>query len=224
MSTQPLTPLLPSGAASPTEMHHEAVWEWVDRKGLEWCVVTERAKGVRVEGRVVAVLGEEAMKLSYELELDAGWGFLQARLSCESGTATTDREIERTAQGWSVDGQPRPDLEGCVDIDIMASPLTNTLPIRRLPWEPGRSHDILTAYIRVPELSVERVGQRYSLLGSDSAGGQRFEYLLPAQPTSQPGTTRAFEYHSAASGFRATLQVDASGLVCHYPPYWRRLR
>jgi len=224
VSTQPLTPLLPSGAASPTEMHHEAVWEWVDRKGLEWCVVTERAKGVRVEGRVVAVLGEEAMKLSYELELNGGWRFLQARLSCESGMTTTDLEVERTARGWSVDGQRRPDLEGCVDIDIMASPLTNTLPVRRLPWEPGRSHDILTAYIRVPELSVERVGQRYSLLGSDAAGSQRFEYLLPAQPSSQSGTTTAFEYHSAASGFRATLQVDASGLVCHYPPYWRRLR
>ncbi len=224
MSTHPLTPVHPTGAANLSDVVHEAVWEWVDRKGLEWCAVTERAEGVRVEGRVVAVLGKEPTKLRYELELDAGWGFLQARLSCESGTTTTDFEIERTAQGWSVDGQPRPDLEGCVDIDIMASPLTNTLPIRRLPWEPGRSHDILTAYIRVPELSVERVGQRYSFLGSGSAGGQRFEYLLPAQPICQSGTTRAFEYHSAASGFRATLQVDASGLVCHYPPYWRRLR
>ncbi len=224
MSTYPLTPLLPTGAASPSEVLHEAVWEWVDRKGLEWCVVSERAEGVRVEGRVVAVLSAEAMKLRYELELDAEWRFLQARLSCESGMTTTDLEIERTANGWSVDGQPRPDLEGCVDIDIMASPLTNTLPVRRLPWEPGRTHDILTAYIRVPELSIERVGQRYSLLGSDAAGCQRFEYLLPAQPSSLSGTTRQFEYHSAASGFRATLQVDASGLVCHYPPYWRRLR
>jgi hypothetical protein len=67
----------------------------------------------------------------------------------------------------------------------------------RLPWEPGRSHDILAAYIRVPELSTERVGQRYSLLGSDAAGCQRFEYLLPAQPSSLSGTTRQFEYHSA---------------------------
>jgi hypothetical protein len=213
-----------TGAVSSSDVVHEAVWEWVDRKGLEWCVVTERAKGIRVEGRVVAVLGDKPMKLRYELELDAGWRFLQARLSCESGVTTTDLEMERTAQGWSVDGQQRPDLEGCVDIDIMASPLTNTLPIRRLHWESGYSHDILTSYIRVPELSVERVGQRYSFLGSDSAGGQRFEYLLPAQPTSQSCTNRAFEYHSAASGFRATLQVDAGGLVCHYPPYWRRLR
>jgi hypothetical protein len=203
---------------------HEVVWEWVDRKGLEWCVISERADGVRVAGTVVAVLGDEPMKLSYLLTLDAGWRFLQAKLRCQSGKTTTDHDIENTSQSWMVSGEPRPDLEGCVDIDIMASPLTNTLPIRRLPWEPGRSHDILTAYIRVPELSVERVGQRYSLHGTDPAGSQRSEYLLPAQPTSQTGATREFEYHSAASGFRARLQVDASGLVCHYPPYWRRMR
>ena len=33
---------------------------------------------------------------------------------------------------WRVDERERPDLEGCLDVDIQITPFTNTLPIRRL--------------------------------------------------------------------------------------------
>lgn len=224
LSSQPQPPSNEAGFARRRGKVYEAVWEWIDRKGLEWCVVCERSDSVRIEGRVVAVLGENPIKLRYEITLEPGWVFHNASVSCELGNSLKTLHIQRTVQGVSVAGEERPDLTGCVDIDLMTSPLTNTLPIRRLRWKPESSHEIFAAYIRVPELSVERVTQRYSLLGGESLESQCFEHQLPAQPTTQSGSSKAFEYHSAASGFRTTLHVDANGLVCHYPPYWLRLR
>lgn len=48
---------------------------------------------------------------------------------------------------WTTDTvEPQPDLGGCVDIDLTATPLTNTVPIRRLRLQPGASADLLVVY------------------------------------------------------------------------------
>ena len=40
--------------------------------------------------------------------------------------------------GWTTrGGAAMPELEGCVDVDISATPVTNILPIRRLGLAPG---------------------------------------------------------------------------------------
>src|SRR5215203_6431025 len=61
-------------------------------------------------------------------------------------------------------GEPMPDLDGCIDVDISATPFTNTLPIRRLGFEPGQSEELTVAYIRVPELLIGPERQRYGCL------------------------------------------------------------
>src|SRR5215211_4036020 len=94
-------------------------------------------------------------------------------------------------------------LDGCVDVDISATPSTNTLPIRRLGLKPGQSEELAVAYIRVPELLVGPERQRYGCLEARADGGlYRFEEL--------PG------------GFTAKLPVDADGLVLDYPGLFRR--
>ncbi len=55
-------------------------------------------------------------------------------------------------------------LQGCVDIDISATPFTNTLPIRRLGLALGEAREILVAYVAVPALAPEPVRQRYTCL------------------------------------------------------------
>ena len=96
-----------------------------------------------------------------------------------------------------------PELDGCIDVDISATPFTNTLPIRRLGLEPGKSTDVEVAYIRVPELLVGPERQRYGCLEAQVEGGL---YRLEALP----------------SGFTAELPVDADGLVIDYPGLFRR--
>jgi uncharacterized protein len=100
-------------------------------------------------------------------------------------------------------GEPVPELDGCIDVDISATPFTNTLPIRRLGLESGESEELMITYVRVPELLVGPERQRYGCLETQTDGGlYRFEAL--------------------PSGFTAELPVDAEGLVIDYPGLFRR--
>ena len=100
-----------------------------------------------------------------------------------------------------------PLLDGCLDVDISATPFTNTLPIRRLALQPGSSVILSMAYIAIPQMNVEATQQRYTCLEVTSSGGR---YL----------------YESLADGvswFTAELPVDSDGLVLDYPGLFRRV-
>jgi uncharacterized protein len=100
-------------------------------------------------------------------------------------------------------GESMPELDGCIDVDILATPFTNILPICRLGLEPGESEELTVTYVRVPELLVGPEKQRYGYLEAQADGGlYRFEAL--------------------PSGFTAELPVDADGLVIDYPGLFRR--
>ena len=175
----------------------DIVWEWLDRPGIEHLSLEMGPEAITARGLVLVQLGSAPIRVDYEVELDGAWTFQRARL-----TADRDRglDIARGPDGaWVVDGRARPDLAGCIDIDIMVTPFTNSLPIRRLGFEPDRPQTILAAYIRLPDLAVEPAAQDYTQLG----------------PT-------RFRYRSQSSGFTAELTVDADGLVVDYPPIWRR--
>ncbi len=96
-------------------------------------------------------------------------------------------------------------------------PLTNTLPLRRSAWTPGQRRDFTMAYIRLPELVVVPVAQRYTALEQG-----HFRYELGAGRLVRGGPSDAPGYHRVDDGFTAELEVDADGFVLHYPPYWRR--
>ncbi|HEV8585737.1 MAG TPA: putative glycolipid-binding domain-containing protein [Methylomirabilota bacterium] len=81
------------------------------------------------------------------------------------------------------------------------TPFTNTLPIRHLGLEPGRAAEIVVAYVRVPELTVEPEGQRYTCLERD----------------------RRYRFESRDGEFTRDLDVDARGLVVLYPGLFRRV-
>ena len=59
-------------------------------------------------------------------------------------------------------------IEGCIDIDIAATPYTNTLPIRRLQLAEGERQPISVAYISTPDFQVTRAEQAYSCIAVES--------------------------------------------------------
>lgn len=207
--------------------HQVLAWEWLEQPGLDVAVLSRGADGAReVAGRVVTSWERALMDMRYSLRCDAGWLVQSAQLRVEQNGAVRELELRRNGDGWWVDGQRRPDLADARDIDIMGTPLTNTLPIQRLAWEPGMSRDFLMAYVRLPDLVVLPARQRYTALaGQDTQAGtlRRFRYEQPPPGTAQQaGPTLESGYHTLDSGFSAELEVDAEGLVIRYPPYWRR--
>jgi hypothetical protein len=194
------------------------VWEWLDRPGLESASIRFTDDAVVLDGVAVTVFDATPLRFRYSVLTDSSGQVRDASIQLEWQGATKKARLTRDQFGWTVDEDPRADLAGCIDIDIMGSPSTNTLPVRRFAWVPGEPREFRMAYIRLPDLAVVPMAQRYTFLGglrtARAAGGQ---VGPPAH-----ADLRRFEYCSVDSGFRAEITVDEEGVVVDYPPYWRR--
>jgi uncharacterized protein len=187
-----------------SSVEREVMWAPWEGPGLEHLRLVTSDDGVVANGLVIGLEAGRPFRIGYEVRCDERW---RVR---EVWVATPDSErpvLELLADGeghWKRGGgEPMPELDGCIDVDISATPFTNTLPIRRLGLQPGKSTDVDIAYIRVPELLVGPERQRYGCLEvRTDSGHYRFEAL--------------------PSGFTASLPVDGDGLVIDYPGLFRR--
>jgi hypothetical protein len=167
--------------------------------GMEHVDIRPADGGLDISGVVIGREEDARFGLAYRLRLDHLWRTREAHLRTTSGQVL---HLESNGQGnWRENGRDQPSLQGCIDIDIQATPLTNTLPIRRLDWISGESVEVRLCYVEVPGLTLAVRNQRYTAL--------------------IPGSLYRFE--SPAGGFTADLPVDADGFVLDYPGLFRRL-
>jgi hypothetical protein len=94
--------------------------------------------------------------------------------------------------------RPHSKLDGCLDVDLEASAMTNAFPAHRLGLEVGERLSAPAAYVRALDLSIERLEQTYERL-PDEEGRE------------------VYDYESPAFDFRCQLTYDESGLVVSYP-------
>ena len=174
-----------------------AAWSGAE-DGLEHVELLSQPTGIRAAGAVVGSTERGAFGLSYRLVLDDRWRVREAEFATTSGLRLA---ISANREGtWRDEHGTLTEVAGCIDIDIEATPFTNTLPIRRLGLAAGESAVIDVAYVSLPELALTRARQRYTCLGR-----------------------RHYRFESLDSGFTADLPVDAHGLVLDYPGLFRRL-
>ncbi|TMD12033.1 MAG: hypothetical protein E6J00_13030 [Chloroflexi bacterium] len=186
-------------------MVREAVWARLDSPGLEYLRLLDDDAALQAHGTVIGIAEGRPYALTYLLRWDLRWHVRSLRADCRSGDRLMTLDLESDGEGrWLRGGQPFTRLHGCFDVDIAATPFTNTLPIRRLRLNEGDTAEINVAYVDVPELIVEPARQRYTAL-APLAGNE------------------VYRYESVESGFCADLSVDLEGLVIDYPPLWRRV-
>ena len=183
-----------------TELPRAAAWRHLKaRDGFEVVFPVRFEGGYSFLGVTTAVEAGLAWGVRYVIELDASWSTRSAEVTSWSSDGTHAVRLQRDGSGrWLVDGAPAPQLDGLHDVDLEASAFTNAFPARRLDLVLGAESGAPAAYVRQPDLRVERLEQRYRRL--ESAGGQaRYEYSAPA------------------FGFEAVLAYDRYGLVVDYP-------
>jgi uncharacterized protein len=179
-------------------------WTALEWTGTEHVIASNDEAGFRVDSQLV-LAEKDLVRVGYLLECDAGWRLTGLTISVAS--AGGNRALALSADGaghWRADGKPLPALDGCIDVDINCTPLTNTLPIRRLSWSPGTPADLDVAYVSVPELTVRPARQRYTLLEREEGRDEA-------------------RYRYESGSFRADLRVDGDGFVIDYPGLWRRV-
>lgn len=171
-----------------------------DRYGFESVTVRREAGGWVAIGSTTAVEDGIAWAQSYEIHLD-GRDVCRSAVVCTrvaAAPATTLLLDHDGAGGWTVDGARAGLLDGCLDVDLEASALTNAFPVRRLLAAGVGSASVPAAYAPVHSPGVRRLEQRYVRVGADDRAA-------------------AFDYTAPAFGFSARITYDAAGLVLDYP-------
>lgn len=174
-------------------LHREA------REGFEVVFFEEAGGGYLVSGATAAVEEGEAWAVEYSIALDSEWHTQRAEVAGRSAGGRRTVVVEAAGPGrWLVDGVADESIDGCLDVDLESSSLTNAFPIRRLGLAIGEAAEAPAAYVRALDLGVERLPQSYKRL-PDADGSQRYHYESPAH------------------GFVAELRYDEFGLVRDYP-------
>ena len=187
-------------------MNLQALWTPWDGRGLEHLRLRVEESGVEADG---VVIGEEdgvAFRVRYVIRCDPGWRTREMVVDPLDGRDPLRLTSDGEGKWSDASGRSIPELEGCIDVDLSATPFTNTLPIRRLGLREGESSEIAVVYVDVPEMRVDVSRQRYTCLERGANGG-------------------LYRYEDGESfrGFAADLPVDADGLVLNYPGIFRRL-
>lgn len=185
-------------------MEREVMWAPWEGPGLEHLRLATSERGIVADGLVIGLEAGRPFRIGYEIRCDSQWRVREVRAATpDSGRPVLELLADGEGHWKKWDGEPVPELDGCIDVDISATPFTNTLPIRRLGLKPGESEELAVAYVRVPELLVEAERQRYGCLEARADGG-------------------LYQFEALPSGFTAELPVDADGLVLDYPGLFRR--
>src|SRR5690348_6453453 len=126
-------------------MTQDILWQPWQGTGLEHLRVDEQADQITFDGLIVRQDGQQVTRLGYVVECDARWHVTGVWLRLLGAEI---RDLRSDGMGtWEDETGSRHDLTGCIDIDIAASPATNTLPIRRLQLAPDASAEIDVVYI-----------------------------------------------------------------------------
>jgi hypothetical protein len=178
----------------------ELRWASEEGEGLEHLAFETSEDGFAVESALVGQRYGNAYGLHYKVRCDAQWHTRYAWLKIIGGG---ELELHGDGAGHWHDGRGLvlSAIEGCIDIDIAATPFTNTLAIRRLQLAEGERQPISVAYISTPDLQVTRAEQAYSCIGLN----------------------REYRYEGIFRHFTANLTVDEDGLVIDYPTLFTRL-
>lgn len=172
------------------------VWTSSNPPGVEYCTVRRTGSGWNLKGTVVRRAGRSPAVLTYAIQTDPGWRTEKVAVEETFRGKKKSLMLEVKGSRWFVDGKGDGRFQGCVDVDLQSSPVTNTLPIKRTRLRVGSRVDLTACWVRFPSLNVAPLNQSYERLGR-----------------------RTYRYRSA-SGFSSEVEVDAFGLVKQYGEYW----
>jgi hypothetical protein len=166
--------------------------------GHEFARVFSESKKHFLEGTAIFVDEKKNCRLDYCIECDENWETLSAKVSGFVGDEKIEIEIEAEPNGiWTMNGKEISAVRNCTDVDLNFSPVTNTLPIRRLNLQIGEKAEVHAAWLKFPSFKLELLEQIYERTGENK-----------------------YAYESAGGAFRVEIETDEFGLATRYRDFW----
>ncbi len=177
---------------------HSILWRRIDTTGHEAARVYGDEDGWYLDGAAIFLHERSPCRLEYLIECDPDWSTRSVTIDGWVGEEIIEVEILVNEKGvWFLNAEQITTVEGCVDIDLNFSPITNLLPLRRLALKNGESQSVNAAWLRFPSFELERLDQTYSRIDAST-----------------------IKYESQDGSFVRNLKVNSAGLVLDYPDYW----
>ena len=183
---------VPAGAGRSATIHpvalHSALWRRLDvSDGLVHGALSDYPPDAShpdgaflLDGSAVMRDDAGAWSLRFSVVTDTTWltRTVFVEVLADDGLERVTLEVDPLGE-WTLDGRPWPELRGCTDIDVSATPLTNVMPIRRLGLPVGGEATLEVAWLDVPSLAVHRVRQTYRRRPDDARGLATYTYADP---------------------------------------------
>ena len=183
------------------------LWRGIWIPGHEWCQLAPEGEGWRLSGVVLTAVEGQPVQVRYDVTVDHNWATRKVQVGLWTGARERTLElIVDQERRWHARRDATADADavkvfaGLLDVDLGFSPVTNTLPVRRLAPAVGEGVDVTAAWVRFPELTLEPLPQRYTRLAD-----------------------RHYRYESNGGAFVAALEVDDAGLIVTYEGGWERM-
>ena len=176
-------------------MERHVMWVPAQKPGFEHLKLVELPKRVTVSSLIIGI-ENDPYRLHYEIGCDAHWHV--RRVDIQLLDVPTERAVYLVTDGnghWATaDGEPLPEFDGCIDIDISNTPFSNTIPIRRLNLHAGKSADLKVLNIAAPGMKISLVEHRYTCLERHDRGG-------------------TYHFESLSDKTEVQLTIDRDGIV-----------
>ncbi len=181
-------------------LQRTVLWRMLFQPGAEYFSLSQNDDRWQLAGTVVLAHDGKPLMVQYQVVCDLSWytRMVNAELSMGTVARRLHLAVDEQQRWWSQSDEWA-QLRGCADVDLSVTPSTNTLPIRRLSLEVGSSAQLIAAWVRFPELSIEPLSQTYTRLAEDR-----------------------YRYESGNGSFVAEIEVDEWGLVKRYERGWER--
>lgn len=178
---------------------HQVQWVTWAGGGLETTTIRWENEGFTVSGAV----GDDAPDrehIQYVLRLSASWQVRQFLLFRDLEEPDLWLATDGSGRWGEMNGAHRTELDGCYDVDLACTPMTQTLPIRRLPLLDGDSAELPVVTIDPVTLAVRSEVHRYTRVD-----------------------VSRWQHELADNGSATEFEVDEFGLVVDYPALFRRV-
>jgi len=138
---------------------HAVRWQpWDDPSTEEALTITWENEAWTACGQV----GRE--RVQYVVRISPTWHVRQFLLFRDMDDPDLWLGTDGGGRWGEINGAHRPELDGCLDIDLDCTPFTNTIPIRRMLLHVGDTAEISVASIDVDTLAVVADRHRYTRL------------------------------------------------------------
>ena len=183
----------------------DLMWKALNKTGLEHFFLLKDDEFIKTNSVILTIQGDDPVRIFYNICCSLDWKVRKFDVQIFDSNYKSISLKSDGSGNWETDtGEPVESLDGCIDIDISATPFTNTIPIRRLDLKPGESREIKVVYIDIHNFSLKPVNQRYTCVESNLNGS-------------------IYRYENLNNGFMSEFHVDKNGFVVNYPDLFMRI-